>query len=87
MNSCLVLIMLWSECSFIRHTNKIVILKTQICVFRPTAPGEDGGGDSYLCLNSHLVGLWLEFQTQLGACSGSVGWRHRTVGDGTERDS
>ena len=61
MNSGLVLIMLCSECSFIRHKNKIVVWKTQkICVF----PSEWNGG-IFLPIHSS-VGLWLEFQSNKG---------------------
>lgn len=74
-NSRLVSMMLWSECSFISHTDKIVILKTQICVFPPHPQEEMGGGAGGVTsvLIHILVGLWLEFQTQLGANSGSGG--------------
>lgn len=52
MNSRLVSVTLWSECSFIRHTDKIVVLKTQICVFPHKE--EMGLGAGYLCPDSHL---------------------------------
>lgn len=40
MNSGLVVIMRCSECSFMRHKNKTVVLKTQkICVFLPERSG------------------------------------------------
>ena len=63
-DSGLVLIMLCSECSFMRHKNKIVVLKTQkICVF----PLEWNGGIFFPVHSS--VGLRLEFQSSKGHSS------------------
>ena len=77
MNSGLVLIMLCSECSVMRHKNKIVILKTQkICVF----PLEWNGGIFPPVHSS--VGLRLEFQSSKEHSSetggkGLCGWAGR----------
>lgn len=74
MNSRLVSVTLWSECSFIRHTDKIVVLKTQICVFPHKE--EMGGWGLVISVQIHiLVRLRLEFQAQLGELSGRVGRR------------
>lgn len=71
-NSGLVLIMLWSECSFIRHTNEIVILKTQICVFPLPSP-RMRWGPVISALIQDSVGQWLEFQTQHAVTVGGGG--------------
>lgn len=57
MNSGLVLIMLCSECSFMRHKNKIVVLKHRRYVC-PPSPAPEGTSGKFLPIHGSGVCGW-----------------------------